>query len=759
MQNAMLRLDALVRRRRPVVLAIWLALVAVAAPLAMRQSERLTGGGFEVPGSQSAAVQEALGRDFRTGEARMLGAVLVPRPGATADGMRAALARLRAAAAATGEAALTPAAQRRAEAQLRADGVRPLVVPLATSVTDTGAIDLAVELRRELGISGGRGRPAVAQGVATHLIGQAALWAGMQDLTKEDLLEAEVTGFPLVLLILLAVFGSLVAALLPIALGVVAVTITGALIYLLSLVTDMSVFVTNMASMIGIGVAVDYSLFVLARYREEVRAGRTPDQARAVALATSGVAVTFSGLAVIVSLAGLFIVNATSLRSMALGAILVVAVAVLAAATLLPALILLVGRRAWEPGRISTLTGWVAARLRRPGAAPAAAAADGGPPPGFWARWTARVMRRPVASVAVTGALLLALAAPTLDLEMGNGALAQFPRDHETRVGAELAARLTGPGASTPLEVVAPAAQADATARALRADPQVARVEPPVRSRDGRHVLIAAVPAIDGESKAADVLVERLRAAVPAGVAVGGSPANSKDFLDRIDGALPLIAAFVLGLSYLVLLVLLRSVVLPLKAVAMNLLSVGASYGILVAVFQWGWLDGLLGFAAPGHIDALTPPLVLAVVFGLSMDYEVFLLSRIRERWATHGDTRRAVAEGLATSARTITSAALIMVAVFAVFIGIGVPSIQQLGLGCAIAIALDATLVRLVLVPAAMELLGRWNWWLPRPLARVLPDLAVERAPLPAAAAAGAAAPAAEAAAAEEAPAEAAPR
>jgi RND superfamily putative drug exporter len=190
------------------------------------------------------------------------------------------------------------------------------------------------------------------------------------------------------------------------------------------------------------------------------------------------------------------------------------------------------------------------------------------------------------------------------------------------------------------------------------------------------------------------------------------------------------IVLFVLALSYVVLMVLLRSVVMPLKAVIMNLLSVGAAYGVLVAVFQWGWIDGFLGFQSSGYIDTLTPPLVLAVVFGLSMDYEVFLLSRIRERFAATGDTRQAVAEGLAGSARTITSAALIMVAVFAVFAGTGVPSIRQLGVGNAVAIAVDATLVRLILVPAAMELLGKWNWYMPRRLGRLLPDASFEELP-----------------------------
>ncbi len=223
--------------------------------------------------------------------------------------------------------------------------------------------------------------------------------------------------------------------------------------------------------------------------------------------------------------------------------------------------------------------------------------------------------------------------------------------------------------------------------------------------------------------------VERLPqvAGATASVRVGGTTAALVDFHDEVRDSMWKVVLFVLGLSYLVLLVLLRSAILPLKAVFANLLSVGAAYGVLVVVFQWGWFDGFLGFQSTGNIDTITPPLVLAVVFGLSMDYEVFLLSRIRERYDATGDTRRAVAEGIASSARTITSAALIMVGVFLTFVATGVPSIKQLGLGNAVAIAVDATLVRLVLVPAIMELLGKWNWWLPAPLARRLPTIDME--------------------------------
>jgi RND superfamily putative drug exporter len=309
------------------------------------------------------------------------------------------------------------------------------------------------------------------------------------------------------------------------------------------------------------------------------------------------------------------------------------------------------------------------------------------------------------------------------------GALDQFPAEHEVRQGFAAAAAVTGAGAASPLQVVVsaatPAAAADAAEKgreALAADPGVARVGEPVSARDGRAVLLTAATRADAESDAAKVTVARLRAELPAAagsgatVAIGGVTASQEDLTDLVSGSMWKILVFLLGLSYLVLLVLLRSLVLPAKAVLMNLLSVGAAFGVLTLAF--------------GDVDTLTPPLVLAIVFGLSMDYEVFLLSRIRERYEATGDTRRAVAEGLAVSARTITSAAAIMVAVFAVFIAVGVPSIQQIGLGTAVAIALDATLVRLILVPATMELLGKWNWYLPRPLARVLPRAELEAAP-----------------------------
>jgi uncharacterized membrane protein YdfJ with MMPL/SSD domain len=754
MQAIMLGLDRFLRRHRRAVLAAWAVVFIAALPFAARQSENLTGGGFAVPGSQSDAVQNALERDFDATQRAKLGVVLIGSKAATTADRDAAVARLRKAAARVDHVAVSPQELVKAE---HATPAQTAIVPLQVDVNDWKAIDVATDLRKALGI----GKPLGSEGpVTTHLIGQGALWAGLQDVSKDDLATAETFGFPIVALILLTVFGSLGAALLPLALGAVSVLTTGALIYFLSRSMEMSIFTTNTASMIGIGVAVDYSLFVLARYREEIAAGLEPEEARGVALATSGIAVLFSGLTVITSLAGLLLIDTTALRSMALGAMLVVAVSVLTASTLLPALISLSGRRAYEPGR--GLGRLAAATHARAGARRAQRA----PRDRFWERWTARVMRRPIVAIVAAGSVLLTLGIPALSLHTADGALDQFPKDNETRVGFEAAAALGGPGAGAPITVMARAragtvaAPANAAAvRGVRAtlagDRGVVSVAPPAVSHDGRAVLISAIPRFDGESPQAQALVQRIRDALPATSAaqrlqldVGGSTGALKDFNRKVSGSMWLIVFFVLALSYVVLLVLLRSAILPLKAVLMNLLSVSAAYGVIVAVFQWGWADGLFGFQSLGHIDTITPPLVLAVVFGLSMDYEVFLLSRIKERFGAGADTRAAVAGGLASSARTITSAALIMVAVFATFVATGVPSIQQIGLGTAVAIAVDATIVRLVIVPAAMAVLGKWNWWLPRPLDRVLPRSDFDRLPATAAATAtatlatGAAAP-----------------
>ena len=726
------RLAGFLERRRWLVLAAWLILLLAALPLAAKQTDHLTSGGFEVPGSQSQVVGENITR-FEGAQRDQLAAVLARREGAGAEAVRAEVDRVARIAERLPNVELTP--QAAAAAKRGAASASITVVPLRVAGDRNDTANMAVDFRDEL-------RASPEPGIEPHLVGQQALWAGMQDLTKEDLESAERIGFPVVLLILLAVFGSLAAAALPLALGFASVTITGAAIYFLSQATPMSVFVTNIASMIGIGVAVDYSLFVLARYREEIRGGHDRPEARRIALRTSGLAVTFSGITVMLSLAGLYLVDSTTIRSMAMGAIIVVAFSILAAVTLLPVLMNVLGRRAYARGRLSVLFGLLVrmarTRRRRPGSTRPATARRG-----FWERWTAAVTRRPWVSALATAAVLLALAVPAISLDFGNGALRQFPEGNETRVGAELAAQQTGPGAAGPIQAIAELnsgrAGDDANraalasyAAGLRDDPEAAQVANPRPSRDGRAALIVVVPRHDPESDAAAGLVERMSAdpGPLRGVAdlqVGGATAFNNDFVDLVSGSMWKILLFVLVFSYLVLFLLLRSVLLPLKAVLMNLLSVAAAYGVLVMVFQYGWFDGLLGYDSLGYVNAMTPPFLLAIVFGLSMDYEVFLLSRIRERYDATGDTKRSVAEGLRASAGTISSAALIMVAVFSVFASTGTPSIKEIGVGMSVAIALDATLVRLVLVPATMEIMGRWNWWLPKRVDRMLPHAGFE--------------------------------
>ena len=728
MKDAMNRLAQFLGKRRRWVVAAWVLIVLLALPFAAKQTEHLTGGGFDVPGSQSMKVSEAVQDEFGS-QADGIAVVLEAEAGATAAERDAAVTRIRKEVATIDDVTLPPAVAVQARRQLQQTDV--VLVPLRSDLSSDQLIDPAATLREDLDPG------EAAGGVTPYLVGQPTIWAGMQEISKEDLAKAESSGFPIVALILLVVFGSLAAAALPLALGFVSVLVTGALIFFISLQVNTSVFVTNMASMIGIGVAVDYSLFILARYREEREAGLEKSEARARALSTSGLAVTFSGLAVIISLAGLWMVDNQALRSMALGAMTVVAVSILTATTLLPALIAMLGDRVLPGGIVGRVAAFFRRRFYRRRTAEQQAAEHNR----FWRAWTARVMARPWTAVIGVSAVLLFLASPLLSMQTGTEALSQFPKDSDVRVGNELASDQLG-GGTDPVQIVAafdaaPTATDKATVagfrRELEATPGVAAVGAPTFAGDA--VLIQATPQAGSESDAAVALVDRLRdTVVPASalaqqaeVNVGGETARSHDTRDQIGGSMWKIILFVLALSFVVLMVMLRSLLLPLKAVLMNLLSIGAAFGILVAIFQWGWLDGFLGFEGQGAIDTINVPLIFAVVFGLSMDYEVFLMSRIRERYMAHGDNERAVAEGLASSARTISSAALIMSSVFFVFVLTGVPSIKEMGLGSAIAIALDATLVRLILVPAAMKLMGRWNWWMPSWLDRVLPDLSFE--------------------------------
>jgi heme transporter len=720
----MMRLSSNLRKYRWAVFVCWLLLLVPSIYLALNQSGNLTGGGFEVAGSQSQNVEFAVEDHFPDQGASPLALVAAPRADASFADMTAAVAQLERIAAEVPSVKVVPNPQ-----QPPPQPDRPYVVTLQTGFND-GSANVAKQLRTKVGINGEQPGELDNGKVKLYVIGQGALGAAASEATKHDIAQAEKWNLPIVLIVLLAVFGSLAAAAMPLVLGVCTVVVTMGLVYLLSMVTQMSVFVTSTVSMFGIALAVDYSLFILMRFREELRSGREPEQAADAAMATSGLAVLLSGLTVIASMTGIYLINTPVLSSMATGAILAVAIAVLTSTTLTPAVLATFGKAA------AKRSSWLHVS-RRPDTTQSR----------FWTRWVGWVMRRPWLSAISAATFLLLLATPAFSMTLGNSLLKQFQPTHEIRGGVSAAAEALGPGALGPVKVMVTfpdrnangpehTAALDAVQQKMTQGPNVVNVSPPVFGDDNRSAMLSAVLSVDPEDAGARTAVAWMRHNIPATtgpnatVDVGGPTALLKDFDDRVSSTQPLVFVFVALIAFVMLLISIRSLFLALKGVLMTVLSVAAAYGSLVAVFQWGWFEAL-GFEPIASIDSTIPPLVLAMTFGLSMDYEIFLLTRIRERFLQTNNTRDAVAYGVSTSARTITSAALIMIAVFIGFAFAGMPLVAQLGVACAVAIAVDATVVRLVLVPALMAMFAQWNWWLPGWLDRVLPSVDFEK-PLP---------------------------
>lgn len=719
-----MRLSRSLRKYRWLVFTGWLLALVPAVYLALTQSGNLTGGGFDVAGSQSLAVHDQLEELYHDQGGSSLALVAAPRPDASYQDMNDAVAGLRRIAADIPGTAEIPNPTQRAP-----QPDRPYVLSVRLDSKNTS--DIAKQLRTKVGIKGDQPGQTADGRVRLYVIGQGALSAAVAANTKHDIAAAEKWNLPVILIVLLAVFGSMAAAAIPLALGVCTVVVTMGLVYLLSAYTTMSVFVTSTVSMFGIALAVDYSLFILMRFREELRAGRQHREAVDAAMATSGLAVVLSGLTVIASLTGIYVINTPALKSMATGAILAVAVAMLTSTTLTPAALVTFGRAA---AKRSALLHW----SRRPESTQSR----------FWNRWIGWVMRRPWISALAASLVLLVMAAPAASMVLGNSLLRQFDSSHEIRAGVGAAAQALGPGALGPIRVLvnfpdggAASPEHTRTLGAIRQRmsqaPNIVSVSPPQFAEDNGSALLSAVLSVDPEDMKARETVGWMRAQLPkipdagtARVDVGGPTALIKDFDDRVSATEPLVLGFVALIAFVMLLLSIHSVFLALKGVLMTLLSVAAAYGSLVMVFQWGWLRDL-GFAQISSIDSTVPPLVLAMTFGLSMDYEIFLLTRIRERFLHSGNTRDAVAYGVSTSARTITSAALIMIAVFVGFAFAGMPLVAEIGVACAVAIAVDATVVRLVMVPALMAMFAQWNWWLPSWLSRVLPSVDFDR-PLP---------------------------
>lgn len=539
---------------------------------------------------------------------------------------------------------------------------------------------------------------------------------------------SEMIGLLAAIVVLLITFGSVVAMAMPIVTAIVALGTALSLITLGTHIIDTADFAPALASMIGLGVGIDYALFVVTRFRQGLADGLEVRAAVIEAMDTAGRAVLFAGVTVVIAMLGLFAIGVGFLHAPALAASLAVLLTMLAALTLLPAILSKVGTR------IDRL------RIRKPQPARAESSR--------WSRWSRLVQRRPWTAAIASAGLLLVLAIPVLSIDLGSADAGTDPADSSTRKAYDLLAEGFGPGFNGPLQVVVDAPNGTSPAatmrelgplgNALAATPGVAGVAPAVVNEAGDTAILQVFPATSPQENATSDLVKQLRGDVlppfeqQLGIVahVGGTTAIYDDFATYISGKLPLFFGIVILLSALLLMVAFRSLLVPLKAVLMNVLTIGASFGVVVAIFQWGWLGGLIGLDATAPIESFLPVMVFAIIFGLSMDYEVFLMSRVHEEWERRRDASEAVVHGLASTGRVITAAATIMICVFASFALGGNMTIKLFGVALAAAIAIDAFLIRSVLVPAIMALLGRRAWWLPGWLDRILPRLHVDAAP-----------------------------
>jgi len=537
---------------------------------------------------------------------------------------------------------------------------------------------------------------------------------------------SEGIGILAAIIILLIAFGSVIAMGLPILTALLGVGIAAGVVSLLSHRLVVPSFGPQLAAMIGIGVGIDYALFIVTRYREGLQSGRPPRQAVVVAMATSGRAVLFAGCAVVISLLGMLLLGQPFVFGLSFGAISAVVLVMASALTLLPAMLGFSGR-AIDRLHVPRLVHHRPDEVQRHS---------------FWWKWSRVVQRRPWVAGGAALAVLVFLALPLFGMHMAFSDDGNAPASLTTRRAYDLLAAGFGPGHNGPLVVAAelPPAGGRPTLTALQQrlqrTPGVAFAAPPSLNAAGDTAVMVVVPTTSPQDLRTQSLVHRLRnRVIPDVVAgsgvrvlVGGETAAAVDSSHDLSHRLPWVIGGVVALSFLLLMAVFRSIAIPVKAAVMNLLSIGAAYGVIVAVFQWGWFGSVVGITKTAPIDPWVPLMLFTILFGLSMDYEVFLLSRIQEEWRRTGDNGTAVADGLASTARVITAAALIMMCVFGSFvIGDQVHVLKLFGLGLATAIFIDATVVRLVLVPATMELLGNANWWLPRWLDRIVPRLSVE--------------------------------
>ncbi len=702
----------LVRRRRLVLVLAVVGLIA-AGILGSGVAGRLSNGGFENPEAESFIASQLLADEFSVSPPDIL--IVASAAGSVDDPAvaSAGVALGGALAAEEGVASVSSYWTLGSPPPLRsADGTRALVFASLDGTQDEmleRSAQIAEEYRGEF------------QGLQVAVGGEGAVFAEVNEVIEADLVKAESIAFPITLILLIVVFGSVVSALLPLGVGVVAIVGTFLVLDLLARVTEVSIFALNLTTALGLGLAIDYALFVVSRFREELAAGHQTGEAVERTVASAGRTVLFSAGTVMVSLAAMLVFPLAFLRSFGYAGIAVVALAAVGAIVVLPALLAVLGPRVekWRVRRLRPTTG-----------------------EGTWHRVAMAVMKRPIPIATIAIALLVFLGLPFLQAEFGSADDRILPPDSVAReVGDLLRTEFTGFD-SAPIDVVALGLSDTDSIGSLSADLStlegVSRVDGLAGTYvDGAQVLppgianlrfgseagtyLQVIPAVDPQSTAAEELVREIRSFdAPVELALTGPSAALVDSKEAITSRLPLALGIIGGVTFVVLFLMFGSVLVPAKAVVLNLLSLSATFGSMVWIFQQGNLSEFLGFTSMGHIDLTMPILMFCIAFGLSMDYEVFLLSRIKEEYDHTGDNVRSVATGLERTGRVVTSAALLIAVVMVAFALSGVTLMKMFGIGMTLAVLVDAFVVRATLVPAFMRLAGRANWWAPRFLRRI---------------------------------------
>nr|WP_220150564.1 MMPL family transporter [Gaiella occulta] len=677
------------------VLIAWVVIAAGLGALAPKVEHALSGAGWEASGSQSVQARELIDRSFG-GQSSAALMVVLHAPAATVADPAFAATVDRVTAILRADARVSSIAAPRPGFSISRDRHTAIVSAGAKGST-TEMVAAADELKGKL-------KAAAGAGVAVSLTGASGMWSDFNEANRNAMMKSELISWPVTLVILLLAFGSLVAAGLPLMLTILGLVASAGTLYLGSRVFDISIWAMNFALMFALALGIDYALFVVHRFRGAFFGSKlTAREAVAATMDTAGKAVLFSGLTVLISLSAVMLVPSPAFRSMALGIMVSVLFVLLATLTLLPAVL---GRLGPRVDKLALR--WVHSGEHR---SPAFAA------------WAERLWRRPLLYGSAALAVLIALALPIFGLRTGMPSIKVVPPSDGSRQGYELVQAAFGQGAPGALQIVGPAAAIAGASAAVASDPGIARVMPAQPGADGL-ALVQAIPASDPSSPSVGATIDRLREVLPAGVLVGGATAENHDLEQTLAAKTPLVIGVVLVLGFLLLLLALQAPVIAAVGVVTNLLATGAAFGVARLIFQGGHGSGLLGFESQGFIDAWGPVFFFAMIFAISMDYTVFLLSSAKEHYDRSHDPRDAMVGGLAHSGRVIFAAAAVMVAVFLTFALSGPLPPKEMGVILGVAVLLDALLIRLVLVPVALRLLGTWAWGLPRWLDRILPDV-----------------------------------